>query len=77
MILHPTRARRDQNQFLQDRFEALNLCLDVGGADKLMYGSDFPHNIGDMKGCLARVDALPAAQVKAVRSANAERIFKL
>jgi aminocarboxymuconate-semialdehyde decarboxylase len=42
-----------------------------------MYGSDFPHNIGDMKGCLARVDALPAAHVKAVRSANAERIFRL
>jgi aminocarboxymuconate-semialdehyde decarboxylase len=59
------------------RLDALNLCLDIGGADKLMYGSDFPHNIGDMKGCLSRVDALPAAHVKAVRSANAERIFRL
>jgi aminocarboxymuconate-semialdehyde decarboxylase len=59
------------------RLDALNLCLDIGGPDKLMYGSDFPHNIGDMKGCLARVDALPADHVKAVRSGNAERIFKL
>jgi aminocarboxymuconate-semialdehyde decarboxylase len=59
------------------RLDALKLCLEIGGPDKLMYGSDFPHNIGDMKGCLERVDALPAANVKAVRSGNAERIFKL
>ncbi|MEE8532146.1 MAG: amidohydrolase family protein [Alphaproteobacteria bacterium] len=57
--------------------EALELCLNVGGADKLMYGSDYPHDIGDMKGCLARVDALPADQREAVRHANAERIFRL
>lgn len=59
------------------RQESLNLCVEVGGADKLMYGSDYPHNIGDMKGCLKRVDALPDAQMKAVRSGNARRIFKL
>jgi len=57
--------------------EALELCIKVGGADKMMYGSDYPHDIGDMKGCLERVDALPADQRKAVRSTNAERIFKL
>ena len=57
--------------------EALELCLHVGGADKLMYGSDYPHDIGDMKGCLARVDALPADQREAVRHANAELIFRL
>jgi len=59
------------------RQESLNLCVEVGGADKVMYGSDYPHNIGDMKGCLQRVDALPDAQMKAVRSGNARRIFKL
>jgi len=59
------------------RQESLNLCVEVGGADKVMYGSDYPHNIGDMKGCLKRVDALPDAQMKAVRSGNARRIFKL
>ena len=57
--------------------ESLALCLQVGGADKVMYGSDYPHNIGDMKGCLARVDALPEAQRKAVRGENAKRIFKI
>jgi len=57
--------------------ESLDLCIKVGGADKVMYGSDYPHNIGDMKGCLARVDALPARQRTAVRGGNAMRIFGL
>lgn len=56
---------------------ALKLCIEVGGADKVMYGSDYPHDIGDMKGCLARVDALPEDQRQAVRSGNALRIFAL
>ncbi|HEY4773829.1 MAG TPA: amidohydrolase family protein [Xanthobacteraceae bacterium] len=59
------------------RQAALQLCLDVGGPDNLMYGSDYPHLIGDMKGCLARVDSLSAAYVKAVRGTNAQRIFRL
>ncbi len=57
--------------------EALELCIAVGGADKVMYGSDYPHDIGDMKGCLERVDALPAEMRKRVRGANAQRIFWL
>jgi aminocarboxymuconate-semialdehyde decarboxylase len=57
--------------------ESLELALRVGGEDKVLYGSDYPHNIGDMKGCLARVDALPPAQRDAVRGGNAMRIFKL
>ena len=57
--------------------ESLELALKVGGEDKVLYGSDYPHNIGDMKGCLARVDALPPAQRDAVRGANAIRIFRL
>lgn len=59
------------------RKEALDLCIQVGGADRVMYGSDYPHNIGDMKGCRDRVDALPAEQAEAVRHRNAARIFEL
>ena len=59
------------------RQEALQLCIGVGGVDHVMYGSDYPHNIGDMKGCLARVDALPAADREKVRGQNAQRIFKI
>jgi aminocarboxymuconate-semialdehyde decarboxylase len=57
--------------------ESLELALKVGGEDKVLYGSDYPHNIGDMKGCLARVDALPPASRDAVRGGNALRIFRL
>ncbi len=56
---------------------SLALALEVGGEQNVLYGSDYPHNIGDMKGCLARVDALPPASRDAVRGANAMRIFRL
>jgi aminocarboxymuconate-semialdehyde decarboxylase len=57
---------------------ALELCVKVAGtADNVLYGSDYPHNIGDMAGCLARVNALPGDQVKRIAGKNAERIFKL
>jgi aminocarboxymuconate-semialdehyde decarboxylase len=57
--------------------ESLELAIKVGGEDKVLYGSDYPHNIGDMKGCLARVDALPAGVRDKVRGGNAQRIFRL
>lgn len=57
--------------------EALQLCLDVGGAGQLLYGSDYPHNIGDMAGCLARVNALAPDIAAKVRDGNAKRIFGL
>jgi aminocarboxymuconate-semialdehyde decarboxylase len=57
---------------------ALEMCIAVAGSpDRVLYGSDYPHNIGDMVGCLARVDALPAAQAKRVRGAAARELFKL
>ena len=57
---------------------ALEMCIAVAGsADRVLYGSDYPHNIGDMVGCLARVDALPGAQAKRVRGAAARELFKL
>jgi aminocarboxymuconate-semialdehyde decarboxylase len=40
-----------------------------------MYGSDYPHTIGDMPGCLARVNALPGTMRENVRGRNAQRIF--
>jgi len=55
--------------------EALALCVHAFGADNVLYGSDYPHTIGDMPGCLARVDALPDAQRDKVRGRNAQRIF--
>jgi aminocarboxymuconate-semialdehyde decarboxylase len=57
---------------------ALELCIAVAGTDeRVMYGSDYPHNIGDMAGCLARVNALAPAAAKRVAGKNAELLFKL
>jgi aminocarboxymuconate-semialdehyde decarboxylase len=41
----------------------------------VLYGSDYPHTIGDMAGCLSRVNALSVKDK--VRGKNAEKIFKL
>ncbi len=57
--------------------DALELCVKVGGEDNVMYGSDYPHNIGHMEGCLERTNALPPAVSAKVNSKNAERIFNL
>ena len=59
------------------RQSALQLCVDVGGEDNVMYGSDYPHTIGDMRGCLGRVDSLGASARRKVRGENARRIFGL
>jgi aminocarboxymuconate-semialdehyde decarboxylase len=56
---------------------ALALCLDVAGADRVLFGSDYPHNIGDPKGLLALLDGLPAPTREAVRGGNAAGIFGL
>jgi len=59
------------------RQSALQLCVAEFGEDNVMYGSDYPHNIGDMAGCLSRVDALAAGARDKIRSKNAVRIFNL
>ena len=59
------------------RQDALNMAVSVFGTNNMLYGSDYPHTIGDMKGCLSRVDALPGDVREKVRGGNAERIFRL
>ena len=55
----------------------LDFLVERVGHDRVLYGSDYPFSIGDMKGILARVDALPAERRDAIRSGNAERLFDL
>jgi len=56
---------------------ALAMCVATGGADNVLYGTDFPHNVGDMKGILALVRGLPADQARKVAGDNARRIFRI
>jgi aminocarboxymuconate-semialdehyde decarboxylase len=59
------------------RQDVLDMCVSVCGPDNVLYGSDYPHTIGDMAGCLSRVDALPDGVRHQVRGFNAQRIFRL
>jgi aminocarboxymuconate-semialdehyde decarboxylase len=59
------------------RQDALAMAVGCFGTDNVLYGSDYPHTIGDPIGCLARVDALPDGVRDKVRSGNAKRIFDL
>jgi aminocarboxymuconate-semialdehyde decarboxylase len=59
------------------RQDVLDMCVAVCGPDNVLYGSDYPHTIGDMSGCLSRVDALPGDVRHSVRGWNAQRIFRL
>jgi len=57
---------------------ALELCISVAGSDeRVLYGSDYPHNIGDMVGCLSRVNALKPDMARRVAGKNAEKLFGL
>lgn len=56
---------------------ALELCVGVSGPEHVLYGSDYPHKVGDMRGCLELVDSLPDPVARGIRGDNAERIFQL
>ncbi len=56
--------------------QTLDLCLEVFGDDHVLFGSDYPHTIGDPVGCLAKVNSLHGARREKVRGGNAQRIFK-
>jgi aminocarboxymuconate-semialdehyde decarboxylase len=56
--------------------QALDLCLHVFGDEQVLFGSDYPHTIGDPVGCLAKVNSLHGARRERVRGHNAQRLFK-
>jgi aminocarboxymuconate-semialdehyde decarboxylase len=55
----------------------VQMCVEVCGEDNLLYGSDYPHTIGDMEGCLSRINALGGKARDKARGGNARRIFGL
>jgi len=70
--LHARRIFADSIAYTDD---ALAMAVRVFGSANVLYGSDYPHTIGDPIGCLARVDRLPEGARERVRGRNAERIF--
>ena len=51
--------------------------ISVVGADRVLYGTDYPHQVHDMKGSYANTAALPVDIRQAVREGNARKIFKI
>ena len=59
------------------RQDVLDMCVRQVGSMNVLYGSDYPHTIGDVYNTLAQVDALPTGVRERVRGFNAQRIFRL
>jgi len=77
--------RRPPSEYLRRIFydcitydpRALEYLVSVVGVSQVLFGSDYPHIVGDMGGMLRNVDAMDPDVRDAVRGGNAERIFAL
>jgi aminocarboxymuconate-semialdehyde decarboxylase len=54
---------------------SLKYLIEIVGAEHVMFGTDWPHWVHDTKGTFANTAQLPEAQMNAVRSGNAARVF--
>ncbi len=54
----------------------LKLCIEMGGPERVLFGTDYPHP-AEIPFLMAMVDDLPADQTAAVRGGNALRLIKL
>lgn len=81
-----TRTRTRPSEYLKRIFydavvyseAALKLLIEVAGTDeRVLFGSDYPHTIGDMAGCLRRAASLPSGSARRVKGQNAEKLFRL
>jgi aminocarboxymuconate-semialdehyde decarboxylase len=56
---------------------ALQFLISVVGADRVLFGTDYPHQVHDMKGSMANTAVLPAEVRQAIREDNARQIFRI
>jgi aminocarboxymuconate-semialdehyde decarboxylase len=56
---------------------SLRYLVSVVGPDRVLFGTDWPHQVHDVAGSLAHTAALPPAEREAIRGANAIRLFGL
>jgi aminocarboxymuconate-semialdehyde decarboxylase len=55
----------------------LQYLISIVGAEHVMFGTDWPHQVHDTKGAFANTAKLPEDQMRAIRSQNAGRVFNL
>ena len=56
---------------------ALRYLISVVGPERVLFGTDWPHQVHDVAGSLANTGALPADQRESIRGTNAIRLFGL
>jgi aminocarboxymuconate-semialdehyde decarboxylase len=54
---------------------SLEFLISVVGADRVMFGTDWPHQVHDTRGAFANTARLPQTQCAAIRGENATRVF--
>jgi general L-amino acid transport system substrate-binding protein len=70
-------AEQAWDAFVGKRCDTVINDRSVVGAERVLFGTDWPHQVHDTKGAFANTAALPESEMKAVRSGNAERVFEL
>jgi aminocarboxymuconate-semialdehyde decarboxylase len=78
---------RPPSEYLKDFYydtvnfdlNALKLALDFAGADHLLAGSDYPHQIGSISKMISSINQLdiPDKQKEGILGKNAEQLFRL
>src|SRR5262249_11008130 len=56
---------------------AMRYLIAVVGPERVLFGTDWPHQVHDIKGSFAYTAALPPDQRDAIRSTNARALFKI
>jgi aminocarboxymuconate-semialdehyde decarboxylase len=54
---------------------ALRYLISIVGADRVMFGTDWPHQVHDVRGSLANTEVLPPDQRDAIRGTTALSLF--
>jgi aminocarboxymuconate-semialdehyde decarboxylase len=78
MTAHPTDyLKRLYYDCITYDLGALRYLISVVGPERVMFGTDWPHQVHDTAGSLANTAALPADQRDAIRGTNAAGVFGL
>ncbi|MDD9894588.1 MAG: amidohydrolase family protein [Gammaproteobacteria bacterium] len=56
---------------------ALEYLVSIVGSSQVLFGTDWPHQVFDIKGAIKNTAALPENDCEAIRHLNAKRIFDL
>ena len=56
---------------------ALQYLISIVGQDRVMFGTDWPHQVFDTVGAKRNTEALPGNQCDAIRYLNAQRVFSI